>query len=141
MVGAHRERGASLIEFAILMPLLITLLLGVVEFAWLFSQNIDVRHGAREGARLAATDYGNETTIANETCDRMDIAGTAAVTVNLTRSGATIGDEINVTVTATPASLTGFFDYILPATLTSSIETRLEQSPSWSSTASPVACP
>ena len=45
---ARGERGASLVEFAILAPLLIVLVLGIVEFGWLFSQNNDVRHGPRE---------------------------------------------------------------------------------------------
>jgi Flp pilus assembly protein TadG len=139
-VHTQSERGATLVEFAILAPLLVALLLGIVEFGWLFSQNVDVRHGAREAARLAATDYGDENAIVAETCDRMDIAGTAAVTVELTRNGATIGDVVTVTVDATPTSLTGFFDAILPTTLDSTVETRLEQTPSWSSTATPIAC-
>ena len=138
---SRRETGATLVEFAIVAPLLITLLLGIVEFGWLFSQNVDVRHGAREAARLAATDYGDENAIALETCDRMDIAGLSAVTVDLQQSGTTIGSVVTVTVSATPDSLTGFFDAILPATLDSSVETRLEQSPTWSSTGAPISCP
>ena len=129
-------------EFAILAPLLITLLLGIIEFGWLFSQNIDVRHGAREAARLAATDFpGGANAIALETCDRMDVAGTGAITIDLQQSGTTIGDVVTVTVSATPDSLTGFFDAILPATLDSTVETRLEQTPSWSSTGTPISCP
>ncbi|HKY46408.1 MAG TPA: TadE/TadG family type IV pilus assembly protein, partial [Acidimicrobiia bacterium] len=35
--GRHKsgERGANLVEFAILAPLLIMLLFGIVEFAWI----------------------------------------------------------------------------------------------------------
>ncbi len=140
MRALKTDRGATLVEFAILAPLLVTLLLGIVEFGWLFSQNVDVRHGAREGARLAATDFGSAAAIITETCDRMDIAGTSAITIELTRTGNNIGDEAVVTVTATPTSITGFFSAIMPATLQSSIETRLEQTPSWSSTVGPVSC-
>ena len=141
MRASTRDRGAALIEFAILAPLLVALLLGIIEFGWLFSQNIDVRHGAREGARLAATNFGTETAIVNETCARMDVAGTSSVSVRLSRTGATIGNVVTVEVRAVPTSLTGFFTAIMPATLDSSIETRLEQSPSWSNTAGFVACP
>ena len=78
-----RERGANLVEFAILAPLLIMLLFGIIEFAWIFAQNLDVRHGAREGARLAAVNFpagvnnggvrtaGNLTALVNETCGRI----------------------------------------------------------------------
>ncbi|HIE21686.1 MAG TPA: pilus assembly protein, partial [Acidimicrobiia bacterium] len=40
------DRGAALIEFALLMPLLIILILGIVEFGWKFGQFNDVRHAA-----------------------------------------------------------------------------------------------
>jgi Flp pilus assembly protein TadG len=129
-----------LVEFAILAPLLVALLLGIVEFAWLFSQNIDVRHGAREAARLAATDYGSAGAIIAETCNRMDIAGTGAVSVTLQRSGGSIGDKVTVTVSAMPSSITGFLGSFIPGSLQSQIETRLEQNPSWSD-AGPTACP
>lgn len=34
------------------------LLFGTIDFGWAFSQNIDVRHAAREGGRLAAVNAG-----------------------------------------------------------------------------------
>jgi Flp pilus assembly protein TadG len=140
---AGRERGANLVEFAIVAPFLILLLFGVVEFAWLFSQNLDVRHGAREGARLAAVNFpvgpvaGNpdrteaqmEALVA-EICSRMDIATDA--TVNLTSDGV-IGSSAVASVTAPARSLTGFFSAFIPPTMTlsSSVETRLEQTAGW----------
>ena len=58
MVGMGKrhkgERGASLVEFALIMPLLLILVLGIVEFGYLFAQFNEVRHAAREGARYAA---------------------------------------------------------------------------------------
>ncbi len=123
------ERGASLVEFAIMAPLLILLLLGIVEFGWLFAQNVDIRHGAREASRLAATNYPSD--IATETCSRMDLAGSGAVTVDLSRSGSEIGSTVTATVSLVPDSLTGFFDAILPSTLESSVQTRMEQTASW----------
>jgi hypothetical protein len=51
---AHRERGVIAVEFALVMPILILLVLGIIEFglgyhAWDATQN-----AAREGARLGA---------------------------------------------------------------------------------------
>ena len=52
------DEGAALVEFALIAPILFLLIFGVIEFGWAFSQNMDVRHGARETARLAAVNYG-----------------------------------------------------------------------------------
>jgi hypothetical protein len=50
-----RERGQSLAEFAIILPLLFLLLLGIIEFGRLFNAWVTVQHGAREAARYAVT--------------------------------------------------------------------------------------
>ena len=42
---------------ALVAPVLILLLLGIVDFGWAFSENLDVRHGAREASRLVAVNY------------------------------------------------------------------------------------
>ena len=118
-----------MVEFAIMAPLLILLLLGIIEFGWLFAQNVDVRHGAREGARLAATNFAGD--IGLETCNRMDLTGTSTVTVNLTRTGTQIGSTVTVTVTAVPSSITGAFAGLMPASLSSAIESRIEQPATW----------
>ena len=54
------ERGAALVEFAIVMPLLFLLLFGVIEFAIAFNDYQSIRQGARDGARQAVVkDYGS----------------------------------------------------------------------------------
>lgn len=47
----RRERGAALVEFALVAPLLILLLLGIVDFGVNLSNSISLRQGVREGAR------------------------------------------------------------------------------------------
>lgn len=127
-----REHGANLVEFAILAPLLILLLFGIIEFAWVFGQNLNVRHGAREGARLAAVDF---TPLISETCSRMDIVSGASVALaatDINGGGVDVGDEVAVTVSAPVNPITGLFGTWLPATLTSTVAIRIEQTPSWS---------
>jgi hypothetical protein len=128
-----KENGASLIEFALLMPLLLLLVLGIIEFGWLFSQNNDVKHGAREGARAAAVDLGGNSVLLERTCDSMDLAS-GIVTVEFNPGDGDIGDAGWVSVVAIPRSLSGLglIENFLPATLSSRIEFRLEQEPSWS---------
>ena len=47
------QKGAELIEFALVMPLLLLLVLGIVDFGFLFQRFEVVTNAAREGARLA----------------------------------------------------------------------------------------
>lgn len=46
-----RERGAALVEFAIVLPLLVTLVFGIIEFGRAYNAQISLTHAAREGIR------------------------------------------------------------------------------------------
>ena len=116
------------------MPFLILLLFGIIEFAWLFATNLDVRHGAREAARQAATnDLMNPTTPQIDICNLMDLANRTSTKVSISRSGTTIGSGITVTADAAAETLTGLLDWVVPssARLTSTVTLRLEQPPTW----------
>ena len=149
------DRGANLVEFAVVMPLLLMLLIGAVEFAWLFSQNLDVRHGAREGARLIAVNYPNGPVsptpdpasltqtdeIVAEVCRRMDVSSGASV--DLVSDTGAVGAAATATVTAPGNTLTGFLDWAIPSglTLSSTVEIRIEQPAGWDIDAGPRPCP
>ncbi|MCL5291695.1 MAG: pilus assembly protein [Actinobacteria bacterium] len=48
------EQGASSVEFAIIVPVLILILFGIFEFGLAYRDYLAITHAAREGARLAA---------------------------------------------------------------------------------------
>jgi Flp pilus assembly protein TadG len=48
------ERGSALVEFAIVLPLVLVLIAGVVDFGFLFQRYEVITNAAREGARLAS---------------------------------------------------------------------------------------
>jgi len=48
------EKGQSLVEFALVLPVLMMILLGIIEFGWLFNAQITLTSAAREGARVYA---------------------------------------------------------------------------------------
>jgi len=48
------RRGASFVEFALVLPLLLALLFGIIECGFLFKDQMAVQQAAREGARAAA---------------------------------------------------------------------------------------
>lgn len=134
------ERGAALMEFAILTPLLVLLILGIVEFGWLFGQFNDVRHATREGARFAAVNGGTENDIAARVCVAVDgfDAGLESLTVHLVDGptpvedegyDGSIGDLASIVVIAEVSHLTGvpIITTFLPSTLTSDVSFRLER--------------
>lgn len=47
------ERGAELIEFALVLPLLLLVLFGIIDFGLMFQRYHVVTNAAREGARVA----------------------------------------------------------------------------------------
>ena len=47
------ERGAELVEFALVLPLLLLVMLGIMDFGFLFQRYEVVTAAAREGARVA----------------------------------------------------------------------------------------
>ncbi len=53
------ERGASLVEFALIAPLLFVLLFGIIEFGAMLYDQAVITNASREGARFAATYYIN----------------------------------------------------------------------------------
>lgn len=78
---ARENRGQSVVEFALVFPLLLVLLIGIAEFgrAWMTMNTLT--SAAREGARLAvvtAPDLNAVTTRVNEVCNA---AGIRDVTV------------------------------------------------------------
>lgn len=51
--GWRDERGAELIEMAVALPLLLLIVLGIVDFAFLFQRYLVLTNAAMEGARVA----------------------------------------------------------------------------------------
>ena len=119
-------------------PFLILLLFGIIEFAWVFATNLDVKHGAREGARSTAVntpDTGN-VDLAAEICSRRELVGSNTATSITWASDATpaVGEGVTVTVSTPLTTLTGIMDWAFGGvpTLDSTVEIRIEQPPDWS---------
>jgi Flp pilus assembly protein TadG len=94
---ASGDRGAALVEFAVIAPLLFFLILAMVDFGFAYGDYIGVRSGAREGARQAAINPPG-----SRSCT-LDTAAPNAATANLAcltkeRIGLPAG-EIEVAIT------------------------------------------
>ena len=62
----RRIRGQSLVEFALTLPVLLTLLLAIVELSYYYFTSISVSHAARAGIRLAAMNTASQDEIRRE---------------------------------------------------------------------------
>ena len=142
--GSRRNRGAVLVEFALVAPLLLVLLFGIIEFGFAFVPWLDVRHGARETARLVAVNYNpNNNTgsaqaqdILAEGCSRMDDnddGREVSIEVPAGQSGepGEVGQRIHVQVDHQLTGLTGFFPFIAGRDVSSEVVTRSEVDATW----------
>ncbi len=54
-----RDRGSVAVEFALVLPVLLLILFGIIDFGRALNAQIELTGAAREGARLAALGYPN----------------------------------------------------------------------------------
>ncbi|WP_344125586.1 TadE family protein [Luedemannella flava] len=60
MVHRRRDRGAAAVEFALVLPVLLILVFGIIDFGRMLNAKITLTQAAREGARAAAvSSYAN----------------------------------------------------------------------------------
>ena len=107
------ERGVSIIEFAVILPILLALFMGLVEFGWIYTGYITVNGAAREGARIAARgkdDGAVSTRVENHAQFVIDAGG------NVNASKVEDGDGVRVEVSGSlPLLIFGGEDFgIIP---------------------------
>lgn len=57
--SSGRDRGASVVEFALILPVLLWIVVGILEYGVYFSDSLSVRQGVREAARSAVVQHEN----------------------------------------------------------------------------------
>jgi Flp pilus assembly protein TadG len=109
------ERGAVAVEFALIFPVLVLLLVGIIEFGTMFNAQLLVQGAAREGAREMAVSGS----VADAQAAALGVAPglapaltSADVTVSATTC--TDGADITVTVHYDKPFLTGMFGTTMP---------------------------
>lgn len=99
------DRGQTLVEFALILPVLLLLVIGMMDFGLIINQHMIMAEAAREGARSAALGGSNSTVTT--------VVRTAASQINTNQLTVTIvpadtrirGDSVTVRVT-NPARIT-----------------------------------
>jgi Flp pilus assembly protein TadG len=107
------EKGQNLVEFALVVPLLLLLVIGIAEFgrAWM-SKNI-LTGAAREASRLLAVPlpYGGDSNATARANAILDSARIPVASRNVSVVGESVGSFAPVTATVTydfPVSIAGF---------------------------------
>ncbi len=100
------RRGNAVLETALVLPILLALSFGLVEFGYFFYVKHNLQGAAREGARVAITPSATNTDVTNAILAALTPAGlhTSGYTVTLDPSdvsAAATGSNITVTVSCT----------------------------------------
>jgi len=74
-----QRQGTATVEFALVLPLLLGLLFGIIEFGLLFKDQLSIQQAAREGARVAAVGK-----VRTEVNNRITASVATLVTASLT---------------------------------------------------------
>ncbi|MFB0537574.1 MAG: TadE/TadG family type IV pilus assembly protein [Anaerolineae bacterium] len=81
-----KQKGQGLVEFALILPLLLMMFFGIVEFGRIFQAYVTVQHAAREAARYAVTGRGGATPVARVRAIKETAVGaTAGLNVDYSR--------------------------------------------------------
>lgn len=88
-----RDRGAAAVEMALILPLLMVVVAGIVDFGRYFLQEIQLTNAAREGARVAV--IGEPDVLARVEAAAPGIPGLTMTSTPCAGAGSTV--EITVT--------------------------------------------
>lgn len=111
MRSRERDRGAAAVEFVLVFPLVIMLLIAVLEFSRLWNIQATISDGARISARYAAVHYDDPDVIDMATAEAEAIPGlldwddaTIEISVDCEGSGVATSD-----ISVSPGSITEWF--------------------------------
>jgi len=123
------DLGQAVVEFALVLPVILILVLGSIDAGWLLYTKISTTAAAREAARavsvLDKTEYGTFQTVADSKATT--VPGNEVV--NVIPKSYTGGAKVTVTVTTKVPPLVGFLPTSIipnPAEIVSQVSIRLE---------------
>lgn len=111
------EDGAAAVEFALVLPVLLLLILGLIEFSLIFNTQISLTNAAREGARVMAIQ--NNPALARTAAINAAVSVNPAVTggnIAITPANCAAGGTVTVTINYNADLITGVFGNTLGLT-------------------------
>ena len=116
-------RGVAVVELAVVLPLLLTIVFGIIEFGWVFMIRETLTSASREGCRVAVLQGSTTTDIIDQVNTSMSPVGLSGWSTQIIRSTAANPNEaVTVRIPYANVSLLGGFfgstDFNLGATTT-----------------------
>lgn len=108
----RREGGQALVEFALVLPILLLLLCGIIDCGWLYYNQITLNNAAREGARYAVIHYDPTIDWKEEAQSRM-LSGMVGVKSATAIVSDPVEQQITASVVADAKMLTGITSALL----------------------------
>lgn len=97
--GDTRDRGAAAVEFGLLLPVILLVVLGAIDFGRMYNAQITLTQAAREGARYAALGITSPTPASRTLTAAAPLTGINAPVVTACPSTPTPTSNATVTVT------------------------------------------
>ena len=88
---SRKEDGQAMVEFALVLPVFLLILCGIIDFGWLFYNQLSLNNACREGARYAVVNTA-------------DNADTLAITNHIENLTTTVFANNGVDITVTYSS-------------------------------------
>ena len=129
MFSLKSKKGQTMVETALILPIVIMLLMGIFDFGFMFNQDLVILNAAREGARTAALG-GLDTEVnsqVNSIASSLDISK-LSITISPLQNARHKGDEVSVTVKYNYSFITPAISSVIghPVTLTAKTAMRVE---------------
>jgi len=108
------EEGQSLVEFALVLPILLLLLCGIIDFGWIFGNQLLANNASREAARYTAVHYYDSTTDDDQATAAQIVADRAPTlispTVTLTPSAGSVTIKVSSQMDVLTPIVAAFFE-------------------------------
>lgn len=111
LAGRQGQRAAAVVEMAVVTPLLLTLVFGVIEFGWVFMVRQSLTNAAREGCRVAVLQNSSSDQVHARVESYMAGTGLTGYSVDYTPSSppGTVVETVRVSIPYVDVSLVGSF--------------------------------
>jgi len=126
----RRARGAAVVEFAVVLPLLLVILFGIIEYGWVFLVRQTLTSAAREGCRVAILQSATDDQVGDRVRAAMAPTGLTEGVWNMQTSDISAAvQSVTVSVPVDSISLTGGFFGTRGYDLTGACSMRKEGAP------------
>lgn len=108
MSAQHRERGAAALEFALVLPVLLLLVMGIIDFGRVFNAQQTLTYAARAGARVMVLQNSTTAAITAAQNASSTLGSIPSSAFSVSPTTCTSGTQVTFTVNYTMKG-TGFF--------------------------------